>query len=206
MEVTEFGIVDKVLLRVNTNTKTPTCQERQGQKKRMHLTAFQYLLDHLEKELRERAMDQDAKEKQKSDSSYAWLEQGQCGLVSNIMRKCRRIYDSHKAMNDEVYFDDAVYRSVVSESLDVIAMGKNMFLLWLHGGMNAYFVTGHPLLECHRLRIMEQKKQLNSCVAENHEKYALDLCRNLGLVRTNVHERNVFGETPLLCAAANGAR
>ena len=206
MEVTEFGVVNKVLLRVNANTKTPTCQELQAQKKRMHLASFQYLLENLERKLKERASSPNAEERKKADFSYLYLERGQSGLVSNIMVKCRKIYDYHKAMNEEIYFDDAVYRGLVAESLDVIAMAENMFQLWLCGSKTAYFASLDSLMVCHRLWITEQKKQLESCPVEKREETALELCRNMGLVRTSVNERSVFGETPLLCAAANGAR
>jgi hypothetical protein len=206
LEVTEFGVVNKILLRVNANTKTPTCQELKDQKKRMHLASFQYLLNNLEKDLRERAATSVAEERKKQDVSYSYCERGGLGLLDKIKKNCRVVYDAHKAVSEELYFDEAVYRSIVAQSLDVIAMGQNTFQLWLYGYRTVWYMSTIPLQESHRLWIAMQMKKLESCSVENSEEIALELCRNMGLLRTSVNERNVFGETPLLSAAANGAR
>ena len=201
--MTELGVVNKVLLRVNANTKTPTCKELEGQKKRMHLASFQYLLDRLEKDLKERAAASDAEERKKEDYSASGPEKG---LVTTIMEKCKYVYDAHEAMSAELYFEEANYRSIVAESLDVIAMGQNTFRLWLRGSMPALLVKMASLLECHRSWTAYQKKQLKLCPEEDRVKVAQELCRNIGLIRNSVNERSIFGETPLLTAAANGAR
>ena len=198
--------MNKILLRVNANTKTPTCQELLGQKKRMHLSSFQYLLDSLEKDLRERATASDAEARKQCDFSYLDCELEQSGLVTKIMENCRKVHGAHKAVCEELYSNEVIYRNIVAESLDVIAMGKNAFKLWLDGIRSVREINLSSLLECHRLWAAEQRKRLELCPENDLETLALDLCRNMGLVRTSVDEVSFFGESPLLSAAANGAR
>ncbi len=198
--------MNKILLRVNANTKTPTCQELLGQKKRMHLSSFQYLLDSMEKDLKERVAASDAAERIQSDNSYLDCEREQSGLVISIMETCRRFHCAHEAVCVELYSDEEVYRNIVGESLDVIAMGKKTFQLWLDGIRTVAEINLSSLLDCHRLWTAEQRKKLKLCPEKYCEKLALDLCRSMGLLKASVDEQSLFGETPLLSAAANGTR
>ncbi len=198
--------MNKILLRVNANTKTPTCQELLGQKKRMHLTSFQYLLDSLEKDLKERVGAPNAEERKRCDFSYFDFERAQSGLVTTIMEKGRIFHDAHKAVCAAMYSDEGIYRNIVAESLEVITMGQKTFQLWLDGIRTVWEINRSSLLDCHRLWTAEQRTRLKLCPEKDREKLALDLCHSMGLFRTSVDEQSLFGETPLLSAAANGAR
>ena len=165
-----------------------------------------YLLESLEKDLRARATASDAEARKQCDFTYVEYDREQSGLVTKIMEKCRTVHDAHNAVCVELYSDEGIYRNIVAESLDVIAMGKKTFQLWLDGIRTVFEINLSSLLECRRLWTAEQRKLLKLCPEKDREKLALGLCRSMGLLRNSIDELSLFGETPLLSAAANGAR
>lgn len=204
MELTKYGLVAKFRIRLNVNLKSRTCEELVAQKKQMHISSFEYLLDELAQELAELIISSEALERAKRDPLTRVANQGQ--LRSRIMEQCREVLRHHQAIPAKEYLDDSIYRSLVAESLEVKEMGKYKFDLWLRGPEPGLFVQRKGLRMCHREWNLIQELTLASLQGEERAALALDLCRSKGLLRHTIDERNGFGEAPLLTAAANGDR
>ena len=204
MELTEHGLVAKFRIRLNVNLKSRTCEELVAQKKQMHISSFEYLLDELAQELAELVASPDAASRALRDPLTRVANAGQ--LRSRIMEQCREVLRQHQAVPAELYLDDCMYRSLVAESLEVKEMGKYKFDLWLRGLEPGLFVQRKGLRMCHREWNLMQELQLASLRGGERAALALELCRSKGLLRHTIDERNGFGEAPLLTAAANGDR
>jgi hypothetical protein len=87
-------------------------------------------------------------------------------------------------------------------------MGKTKFLLWLRGTESAGSINTYKHLKaCHREWNLKQQCRLAELEGRDaRAALALELCRSTGLVRREMEERNNFGETPLMRAAADGER
>mmetsp|Transcript_66827 Transcript_66827/g.178648 ORF Transcript_66827/g.178648 Transcript_66827/m.178648 type:complete len:320 (-) Transcript_66827:183-1142(-) len=103
-----------------------------------------------------------------------------------------------------MYLDDAVYRSLVSEALEVKEAGRDKFLLWLHGAEEALLIKSRLLRAAQRERAMTLEKKLVCLEGEERTSAALSICRTKGLVEQGVNEPDRQGETPLMRAAGSG--
>jgi hypothetical protein len=205
VEASAHGILNKVQVRLNTNLKAWSLQQLVDQKRRMHLASFEYLLDELDKELREQARGLEARAREETDQkAHVYRASDLCDA---IMAQCRLILAAHESCTADEFHDDDLYRSLVSESLDAKEMGKNKFRLWLYGSEFAFYLGPKPLNGCNRQWHLLQETRLASA-ADNDAgaELALALCKGNGLLMRSVHERSIFDETPLLSAAANGER
>ena len=204
--MTTEGVVGKVHVRVNANLKARSLRELEEAKKRMHVAAFHFLLDELETELKELAAGEEAAERSRTDtacSSYFSVE----ALCDGIMKDCRSILAKHEGRAAADFLDDGAYRYFVAESLETKDMGRYKFLLWLHGTDNAGEINSYKDLKmCHREWNQLQHRRLAGLQGPERAHAALQLCRSLGLVRSEIEERNNFDETPLIRAAADGER
>jgi hypothetical protein len=206
VEVTTFGVLGKVRVRLNANLKARSLAELVAQKRIMHNAAFGYLISELERELREQLDGPDCLERMKTDQYAKEWDGNPTYLVDRIVEECREVQAKHGRVSTEDYLDDDVYRSLVSESLMVKDMGKDKFSLWLRGNETAWAITSKGLKECSREWSMRQEQRLASLSEEEGVGMALGLCRSKGLLRSSVDERDVFGETPLLSAAGDGVK
>jgi hypothetical protein len=209
-----------VHVRVNANLKARSLTELEEAKKTMHVAAFRYLMGELDKELGELAAGEEAQERKKADANTGRF----CGtdfdgneidregtleaLCEGIMEDCRAILTKHEGLPAADFLDDGVYRYLVAEALETKDMGKIKFLLWLHGTEQAGRINAFKHLKaCHReWNLMQQRRLAKLEEGEVRAAAALGLCRSTGLVRREIEERNNFGETPLMRAAADGER
>ncbi len=209
-------------VRVNANLKARSLTELEEAKKTMHVAAFRYLLGELGKDLGELAAGEKAQEKKKAETGIANDHYGGTdfegkkisrggtleALCEGIMEDCHAILTKHEGLSAADFLDDGVYRYLVAEALETKEMGKIKFLLWLHGTEAAGWINAFKhLKECHReWNLMQQRKLAEIEEGEGRAAAALSLCRSTGLVRREIGERNNFGETPLMRAAADGER
>ena len=207
-------------VRVNANLKARSLTELEEAKKTMHVAAFRYLMGELDKELGELAAGEEAQERKKADTFtgvFGWTDfEGRyiCrggtvkALCKGIMEDCRAILTKHEGLPAADFLDDGVYRYLVAEALETKDMGKIKFLLWLHGTEQAGSInTCLHLKACHReWNLMQQRRLAELEGGEVRAAAALGLCCSTGLVRREIEERNNFGETPLMRAAADGER
>ena len=192
-------------VRLNTNLKARSLPQLVEQKRRMHLAAFERLLDELDEELREQAQGAEARAREETDRMAR--DYGASKLCDAIMAQCRAMLAAHESCAAGDFHDDDLYRLLVSESLDAKEMGKNKFRLWLHGREFAYYLGPKPLNGCNRQWHLLQETSLASAAGdEGRAELALALCKGNGLVMRSVDERSGFGETPLISAAADGER
>ena len=215
-EATAHGVITVMGLRVNANLKARSLLELEEAEKRMHVAAFRYLIDELEKELRELAAGEEAEERKKTDNglsgSFSATPAGKKieregtveALCDGIVEDCRAILTRHEELPAEDFLDDGVYRYLVAESLETKDMGRYKFLLWLRGSEDAGKINvWKSLKECHREWNLLQQRRLAAAQGDERAALALDLCRSTGLVRREIEERNNFGQTPLMSAAAD---
>jgi hypothetical protein len=182
-----------------------------AQKKSMHMTTFRYLVNELEKELKEIAVTDEAKEKQANDEATGNVYHdddgvvNQFGLIRTILTACQNVVTQHDAVDATIYLNEDIYRILVAESLDVKHMGKDMFLIWLYDGKSIGKISSFSLPDASRYWRMLQERKLFSLPRDSKEcvEMALGLCRRQGLVRNHINERNTFQETPLLSAISN---
>ena len=206
VEVTSFGVLGKVRVRLNANLKARSLAELVAQKRIMHNAAFGYLISELERELREQLDGPECLERMKTDQYSKEWDGNPTYLVDRIVEQCREVKSKHGRVSTEDFLDDDMYRSLVSESLMVKDMGKDKFNLWLRGTETAWAIASKGLKECWREWGMRQEQRLATLSEEEGVGMALALCRSKGLLRTSVDERDIFGETPLLSAAGDGAK
>ena len=207
-------------MRVNANLKARSLAELEEAKKTMHVAAFRYLMGELDKELRELAVGSEAEERRMSDSGTGgfvgtdfegneiFREGGVEALCQGIMEDCGAVLRKHEGLPAEDFLDDGVYRYLVAEALETKEMGKTKFLLWLCGTEKAGSINAFKhLKQCQReWNLMQQRRLAEKEGGEERAAAALELCRGTGLVRRGMEERNHFGETPLMRAAADGER
>ncbi len=206
-------------MRVNANLKARSLTQLKEAKKSMHVAAFRYLLCELEKELGELASGEEAQERKKAGTkpgTYEWIDfEGKTirregtveALILGITEDCRSILSKHEGFPAEDFLDDGAYRYLVAEALETKEMGKQKFYLWLRGAEEAGIINAWKhLKECHREWNLMQQRRLSELAGEERAAAALKLCRGTGLVRREIEERNHFGETPLMRAAADGER
>ena len=209
-------------VRVNSNLKARSLRELEEEKKGMHIATFRYLIGELEQKLRELASGQQAEERKQMDTGIneTWIvrRQGQEdirhtgtveALCEGIVEECRLILTKHERLDPEYYLNGDKYRYLVAESLETKEMGMFKFLLWLHserkaGGISIY----RNIKDCHREwnLLQHRKLALLKGEPEKQAEVALELCSSMGLVRSEIDERDNFGETPLIRAAAEGDR
>ena len=114
--------------------------------------------------------------------------------------------ERHRAIAAADYSDDAVYRSLVEESLEVASMAQSALLWWLRDeGQNIYLIEDHSLLQCHRqfesfLRLRHSRAADDA----SRRAAAVDLCRARNLLRFDANERDDNGEARLVAFAAGG--
>mmetsp|Transcript_42079 Transcript_42079/g.87924 ORF Transcript_42079/g.87924 Transcript_42079/m.87924 type:complete len:657 (-) Transcript_42079:439-2409(-) len=209
IEVTSTGVVGRLRLRLNANLKARNLSELEGQKKQMHLASFKYLLDELERQLVEMASGPEAKRKSDLYDPYTKADFGTTSVqyAAKIVKQTREVL-AHEHLPAVDFVDDDVYRSLVAESLEVRDMGKEKFFLWMRGPHNNWAIDlkDRSLKACHREWNMYQEGQLSNVDGDERASLALEICKSKGLLRKDVNERNTFGETPILAAAADGER
>jgi hypothetical protein len=205
VEVTDDrGVIRMIPVKVNTNFKTRTLEEQLEMKKEMHVTAFRHHIDEIEVELNKKMLTQSAKDRLQSDKS-ADVNHTLEGFVARIVEQCKDVLSRHKAKNHEDYINDAVYRNLVLEMIDVKSMAIAKFDEWLQNDNFIRFRWNGTLRGVYRLWTAHLDQKRLSCEpGPQKQAAAIELCKACGCIVESVDEKNELGETRLMCAAAEG--
>ena len=129
------------------------------------------------------------------------------GFILAVMKECEDVRQRHVAMEARVFNDDAVYRSMVTEMLDMKthAVLKMDYLLTCENSAVWHnYVLAMTLLFAFRERMRGGKGLMKELEKSPSSGKALELCKNYGLLSESVTEVNDLGETPLIRACADG--
>ena len=169
IQVTADGIIGKIHVRLNANTKSRRCEEIVAQKKSMHLASFRFLVEDVFASLLSMAEERGAGARLAGDPSKAadvkkfTVE----GLVDAVHSQCLTVLKKHEERPAVDYAKDSVYRVLVTEALDVKAWAVSKFLLWLEDESQFIFhVMNRPLRAAYRDRISYLKKELRALGGE----------------------------------------
>lgn len=208
LELTEYGIVEIISVRVNSNLKAILIEEYVARKKELHLTSFKFMLHDLHIELTNMLTDESSYDKtmlEKRDSYWRLVLGDKVqpqGYLDRIMDLCNALYEEHKQVSPEEYNKDEKFRSLVSEMLEC----KGHAITKLES-----FLTDRSLrvrLDYHLPLILSYRhytSMLNMKIKKKgKKKTALLLCKKLGIVIDRVDEVDLLGETPLFKVCANG--
>ena len=115
-EVTKYGIVTIIPVRMNNNVKTLTVEQLLEQKKQMHISGFEFLLNEVKFELSRATEERMAKGKATLDPT------GGVGLlqwiVEGIVEECQETLRRHRDVPPLDYIDDEIFRRLVIEMLE----------------------------------------------------------------------------------------
>jgi hypothetical protein len=116
LEVTRHGIVTIIPVRMNNNVKTMTVEQLLEQKKRMHISGFEFLLNEVKFELARVTEERVARGKAAADQSAGvgllqWIVEG-------IVEECQATLQRHRDVAPLDYIDDEVFRRLVIEMLE----------------------------------------------------------------------------------------
>ena len=128
------------------------------------------------------------------------------GFIDALMGKVDEVLEQHRARPASHYCDDAVYRSLVGESLEVARMAQAALQWWLRDDKQSLHVVQHYTL-LRSLRRYESFLRLRYASAVSDDlrcSAALELCSARCLVIASVDERDSNNETRLLQLAAGG--
>ena len=205
LEVTRSGVLTVVPVRVNTNPKTMTVEELVGLKKKLHLSAFQSLVEETRRRLSFVASAMGAEERLVQDHTKG--RHTVPAFLDKIVDQCREISQRHEAMQPAEYVIDKNFGRLVSEMVAVPGMAVSKLEEWLEnreGSFIQYRFTA-ALRTVHRRRIAFLEKKIGNLSGEDEVKQAAEtLCKVKCLFFDSVDERNELGETPLMTAAAEG--
>ncbi len=210
VEVVNGGLVTFVPVRVNLNLKTETVEELLEKKKSMHITGFEFRLFELQNRLLDDANAGNAETRLKRD----WERQGaywpRAYSVSSYIRalvaKVENILETHRSRSAADYSDDAVYRSMVAESLDGASMARAALLWWLRDDTVQIHLIhdSFSLLWFGREYESFLQSRCRSAGEEGRCTAALELCKARNLLCADINKRNSSDETPLLSSVGSG--
>ena len=189
VEVTEnCGVIRMIPVKINTNFKTRTLEEQVEMKKEMHVTAFRHHIDDIEVELNKRKSTANAADRLQADKSRDenhTLE----GFVARIVEQCKDVLSRHKATHHEEYINDAVYRNLVLEMIDVKSMAIAKFDEWLHNDSFIRFRWNGTLRGVHRLWTAHlEQKRLAYEPGPERQAASIELCKAMGWIVDSVDE------------------
>jgi len=210
VQVVDGGLVTFVPVRVNLNLKTETVEELLEKKKSMHVTGFEFRVNELRQKLQAEAEAGGAEARLKRDKDRQgrhWQKVHSVGgYIDAQVKKVEVVLARHRARAAADYSDDAVYRSLVSESLEAARMAESALLWWLRDEKRGiHLIEDFSLLLCHRSFESFLRLQ-HSCAAgdDGRRAAAVDLCRARNLLRVDANERDDNGDTRLIALAAGG--
>jgi hypothetical protein len=211
IEVVDGSLVTFVPVRVNSNLKTETVEQLLEKKKSMHISGFEFRVTELQQRLHDDASAGNAEARLKRDKdrdgAYWPKTYSIDGYIRSLVSQVETVLTSHRSRSAaEEYSDDAVYRSLVAESLDSASMARSALSWWLQDDtVRIHLVQDHfSLLWCHReyesyLRSRHKNAaEQASCIA------ALELCKARNLLCVGINKRNSSDETPLLSSVGSG--
>ncbi len=191
LEVTKEGVVSILPVRMNMNVKTMMVEEIEGQKKRMHLASFRYLLGEIKQNLIKLSRGEQISERLKKDitSEENTIEE----LVESILSECLQTFESHKEKDNDQLIEDQTFRGLVVEMLEIKMMAISKFQYYFEDKSQwLASVKEMKLRTAHRLRIDCLQSMVVSQPAKA-ENIALQLCQLKGLVMNSIDKKKRVG-------------
>ena len=115
-EVTKYGIVTIIPVRMNNNVKTMTVEQLLEQKKQMHISGFEFLLNEVKFELIK------VSEERRARGNAVLGTGGGVDLlqwiVEGIVEECQATLKRHRDVPPQDYIDDETFRRLVIEMLE----------------------------------------------------------------------------------------
>jgi len=210
VEETAFGRVTIIPIRVNVNLKADCLEQLEQKKKIIHMTSFEFRVNELRQKLRDAAASGSADARFKMDQARQgkfWQKpHSVIGFIEALMSKVVEVVERHRARPASHYCDDAVYRSLVAESLEVAHMAQVTLRWWLTDDKQSIHVVQEFTL-LRSLRRYESFLRLRYGSASSDDvrrTAALELCVARNLLISSVDEIDSNNETRLLTLAAGG--
>jgi len=209
VEHTETGNVTFIPVRVSVNLKAERLEQLEEKKKSIHVTGFEFRVNELRLNLQKLAEVGNGETRLQRDKDRLGRRWRESYSVENYIdlqvMKVEEICSRHRSRVAKDYSDDAVYRSLVSESLEAVQMAESALLWWLQDESQfMHLIQKYSLLTLHR-RFESFLRLRYSRVAEDcRRSAAIELCRSRNLLRIDANERGDNGETRLISLAAGG--
>lgn len=167
-----------VPVRLNVNLKAETLEQLENKKKDWHMTSFQYRIEELRNHLKLISVEGNAAARLQRDGirpTSITVDQ----LIENLIEKVVVVKSRHSVMKARDYSSEALYRSLVSESLDVCRYARSILQLWLDDTSKRIEWCGHyPLLFGHRLLVSFLKLKIaTSATVDERQRHAKQLCK-----------------------------
>jgi hypothetical protein len=184
LEVTPRGVVRLVPVRVNTNLSSRTVEELLGQKRRIHLAAFRFLIGEVRRDLGSIA-DLDSTKARHVQDPFNFIPVEK--LVGMIVGQCEERLRAHEEMEAQEYAEDGVFRGLVTEMLDVKQWAVSKMRWWLEdSSQGIYHMQNKPLCDCHRGLTAHLVRTMPAEDGEARQAAALELCKLRSLARGGV--------------------
>ena len=210
VEVTATGKVTIIPVRVNVNLKAECLEQLEEKKKSIHIAAFEFRVSELQQKLQmlAEAGGAEARLMRDKDRQGSLWKKEHCvsSYVDAQVQKVNVVLTRHRARAAADYSDDAVYRGLVTESLEAARMAESALLWWMRDeGQNVCWIDEMTLDACHHaFESFLRFQYLRAEPGAARHAAALDLCKARNLIRVHANERNDKGEVPLVVLAARG--
>ena len=155
VERSATGEVTVIPVRVSVNLKAERLEQLEEKKKSLYVTGFQFRVNELRQQLRDEASAGNAEARLKSDKDDQGMhwekEYSVESYIEAQVNKVEAVMERHRSLAAADCSDDALYRSLVAESLEVTSMAQSALQLWLRNVLwKIHKLEKKPLLECHR--------------------------------------------------------
>ena len=210
--MTPQGPVRVITVRVNVNQLAMTCEQIVGQKKELHIQSFEHGARDLRRALLEHGDAFAERLERDASAQYGAPGYGLQQLTDGILEECKKQLDEHRRLDASQYLDDDLFQALAHEMLSAVRMGSSKLQLYLEDDSRYISVIKDmPIRSAHReniARMYRLLQQSSSASSENHNQetraaIALRLCKEEGLLRDTVTEKNELGETRIMVAAAD---
>jgi hypothetical protein len=175
----------------------------------MHLAAFAFLSDELERVLRDISKAEGAEVRLAGDGER-YDEGGPYTielLIGHIVQLFREVLARHEERAEQDYANDRVYKGLVQEMMDARTWAESLFRLYLEDTSRGIWwrMNRTSLREGHRELVAFRTRALQGLEGKARLAAAEQLCLLRGFAAEHVSEANDAGEDALVCAAADGA-
>jgi hypothetical protein len=210
VETTATGKVTIIPVRVNVNLKAECLEQLEEKKKSIHIAAFEFRVSELQQKLHMLAEAGGAEARlmrDKDRQGSLWKkEHSVSSYVHAQVQKVNAVLTRHRARAAADYSDDAVYRGLVTESLEAARMAESALMWWMRDeGQNVCWIDEMTLDACHHaFESFLRFQYLRAEQGTARHAAALDLCKARNLIRVHANERDDKGDVPLIVLAARG--
>ena len=204
----EGSYLKMLTVRINVSGKALTVDELLGQKKSIHISAFQYMVNELEGELK--SIEQEQRNKKSNVPAHIQTGTETLQFLDQLVEKCKAVLKKHDAIDAKEYTQEATYRELVAEMLETKSAALSSLRLVLEDDtVRMADVSKLSLVDGRRQYLGFLERQVNyysedASTRDLHDREAQKICRAMGILRETVDERDADGMTRLMVAAADG--